>query len=120
MSPAVRNVRNIAIILLVAVAVDAIPGGGAAAQTVLQALYLGFLAAFAWILSRLYREHRVALYSLGDENRALLYGALGVLMLTLTATSVLWETSLGSIAWLVLVGCAALALVRVVRAARSY
>ena len=117
---AAKNIRNVAIILVIAAAVDAIPGGGHAAQTVLQALYLGFLAAFAWIGSRLYRENRVAIYSLGDRHRTLLYCALGVLLLTLTATGVLWGTSLGSIAWLALLAVSVVALVEVFRSARSY
>ncbi len=115
-----KNIRNIGIILLIAAGVDAIPGGGPAAQTVAQALYLAFLAVLAWIVSRLYREHRVELYSLGERNRALLYIALGVLAVTLTATGTLWNTSLGSVAWLVLVAAAAFALFEVVRSARSY
>lgn len=117
---ATRGLRNVAIILALAALVYAVPGGGPAAQTIAQALYLGFLAAFAWIASRIYREHRLSLYALGDRNRAIVYVALGVLALTLTATGVLWSTSLGSIAWLVLVAAALLALFEVFRASRSY
>ena len=40
----------------------------------------------------MYREHRGSLYLLGDGRRALLYGALGVLAVTLTATDRLWQS----------------------------
>jgi hypothetical protein len=120
MTSSTKNTLNVVIILALAAFIYAVPGGGPAAQTIAQALYLAFLAAFAWIASRMYREHRVALYSLGDRNRAIVYGALGVLALTLTATGILWGTSLGSIAWLALVVAALLALFEVFRSARSY
>ena len=50
-----------------------------------------------------YREHRNSLYSLGDRRRALLYGAVGVIAVTLTATTGSWRTPLGEVAWLVLI-----------------
>ena len=37
-----------------------------------------FLGAIVWFASRLYRQHRTTLYSLGDRRRAILYVALGV------------------------------------------
>jgi hypothetical protein len=52
----------------------------------------------------MYREHRTALYALGDGRRAALYAAVAVLAVTLTATAQLWRTSAGSVAWLVLIG----------------
>ena len=50
----------------------------------------------------------------------MLYGALGVATLTLTATSRLWATSGGSVAWLVLIGASAYAVFAVVWSARKY
>jgi hypothetical protein len=98
-----KTARNIAIVLALAAIVDIVPGGGAGAAVVVQAISLIFLGALAWIVSLMYREHRNALYSLGDRRRATLYIAAGVLAVTLTATSRLWATPLGSVAWLVLV-----------------
>ena len=63
-----------------------------------------FLAAIAWIASRLYREHRVSLYSLGDRKRLILYVAAGVATLTFTASGRLLDTGLGSIVWILLLG----------------
>ena len=100
---ALKNVRNIAIVLAIAAVVDIVPGGGTAADVVVTAVSLIFLAALAWVASLSYREHRNTLYSLGDRRRGLLYVAIAVLAVTLTATSRLWSSSLGSVAWLVLI-----------------
>lgn len=114
------NVRNVVIVLCIAALVVAVPGGGSGANTVIQAVSLAFLGSIAWVASRLYREHRVALYSLGDGRRATLYGALGLAILTLTATSRLWETGTGEIVWFVLLAGSAYAVFAVVWSARKY
>jgi len=74
----------------------------------------------AWIASVTYRQRRAELYSLGDARRAALYAAAAVATLTLTATSRLWHTSAGSVAWLVLLGGAAYTAFAVLWAARKY
>ena len=95
--------RNIVIILAIAAVIDIVPGGGTAANVVVQAISLIFLGALVWVVALMYREHRNALYSLGDVRRATLYAAVAVLAVTLTATDRLLHTSLGSVAWLVLI-----------------
>ena len=115
-----KNARNIAIILLIAVPFAFLPGGTTATNVILVTLSLAFLASVAWVASMLYREHRGALYLLGDRRRALLYGAVAVLVVTLTATDRLWQTSLGEVAWLVLLGLAVYVGFAVVWAARRY
>ena len=112
--------RNITIILVIAALVVLIPGGGTGASTALQALYLIFLATFVWFAVVMYRQNRVALYSLGDARRAILYAAIGVAALTLTATGRLWSTGAGSVAWLLLMGAAIYAVVAIVLSARKY
>ena len=62
--------RNIAIVLALAAIIDLVPGGGTAANVVIQAISLIFLGALAWVVAIMYREHRNALYSLGDSRRA--------------------------------------------------
>jgi len=113
-------VRNVAIVALLAAMVAILPGGGTGARVVLTALYLVFLGATVWVVSILYRERRDWLYLLSDGRRALLYGAAGVLAVTLTATSRLWATPAGSIAWLVLVGASVYTGFAIVWAARRY
>jgi hypothetical protein len=114
------TVRNILIIVVLAAVVAIVPGGGSGAHVVLEAVSLAFLTAVAWVASLLYREHRGSLYLLGDRRRALLYGAITVLAVTVTATSRLWHSSAGSVAWLVLVGASVYACFAVVWAARRY
>jgi hypothetical protein len=114
------NVRNVVIVLAIAAVVALVPGGGTTANVVIQAISLLFLVSIVWVASIMYREHRSALYSLGDGRRAVLYAALGVLAVTVTATPQLWRTSAGSVAWLVLVGAAVYAACAVLWAARKY
>ena|SRR5579884_2725814 len=113
-------VRNIAIILVLAALVVVVPGGGTGSNVAIQAVSLAFLATLVWFGSIMYRQHRLSLYGLGDRRRAILYGALAVATLTLTATPRLWQTGVGSVVWLVLVAGAVYAVVAVVWAARRY
>jgi hypothetical protein len=115
-----QNVVNVAIILAVAALIAIVPGGGPASSFVVQLISLVFLAAIAWVASRLYREHRIALYSLGDPRRAIVYVAAGVATLTFCASGRLLNTGGGTILWLVLVLGAAYAVFAVFRSARDY
>ena len=112
--------RNILIILAIAALVAVLPGGGTGAHVALQALYLLFLATLGWFAMTMYRQYRTTLYSLGDRRRAILYAALVVLAVTLTGTVKLWSTGAGSVAWLVLVGLSAYAIIAIVWSARKY
>ena len=114
------SVRNIAIILLIAGAVAFIPGGGTASNVALQAASLVFLAVLGWFASIMYRQHRSSVYSLGDRRRAIVYFALAVGLVTLSATHRLWNTSAGSVAWLVLIGACLYAVIAIAWAARKY
>lgn len=115
-----KNLRNVLIVLAVAAVVWLVPGGGTASGVVLQVLSILFLAVLAWIGVRLYREHRVRIFSLGARNRAIGYGSLGLALLTLTATSSLWAVSGGVVVWLALIAAACYGVFHVVRAAREY
>jgi hypothetical protein len=97
-----------------------IQGGVTAANVAIQAVTLAFLGTLVWFASITYRERRVSLYALGDGRRALLYVALGVATLTLTATSRLWNTGAGSVVWLILLGGSAYAVFAVLWSARKY
>ena len=110
--------RNIIIVLALAAIVAFVPGGGTGSSVILTAVYLIFLGALGWVGSILYRERRGSLYLLGDGRRALLYGAIVVLAVTLTATNRLWASSAGSIGWLVLIGVSIYAIFAILWAAR--
>ena len=115
-----EHVRNWLIIFVIAGLVVALPGGGTASRVALQAASLAFLASIAWVASRLYREHRTTLYSLGDRRRAIVYAAVGVATLTFSASARLLVGGTGTVVWLVLIGGAAYAVFAVFRAARKY
>jgi hypothetical protein len=115
------TVRNVLIVLAIAALVALVQGGVTAANVAIQAVTLVFLGTLVWFLSLTYRERRTTLYSLGDRRRAVLYVALGVATLTLTATSRLWNSGgAGSVAWLLLLGGSAYAVFAVLWSARKY
>jgi len=115
------TVRNILIVLAIAAVVALIKGGVTVANVAIQAVTIAFLGTLCWFASLMYRQHRSSLYSLGDGRRALLYIAIGVGTLTLTATSRLWNAGgAGSVAWLLLLGGAAYAVFAVLWSARKY
>ena len=114
------TVRTVLIVLALAAVVAFVQGGQTAANVAIQAVTLAFLGTLVWFASLTYRERRVSLYGLGDGRRALLYVALGVATLTLTATSRLWHSGAGSVAWLILLAGSAYAVFAVLWSARRY
>jgi hypothetical protein len=115
-----RTARNVVIVLAIAAVVALVQGGQTAANVALQALSLVFLGVIVYFLSVMYRQYRVTLYGLGDRRRALLYVALGVGTLTLTASSKLWATGAGSVAWVLLLAASVYTVFTVVWSARKY
>lgn len=114
------TVRNVLIVLAIAALVALVQGGVTAANVAIQAVSLVFLGTIVWFLSLTYRQHRTTLYGLGDRRRAMLYVALGVGTLTLTATSRLWASGAGSVAWLLLLAGSIYTVFAVVWSARRY
>ncbi len=112
--------RNIAIILVIAAAVYFLPRGDQFSMTVGSAVYAAFGALVAYFAARMYIEHRVALYSLGDRTRALLYGAVAVAVVTITATQRMWQTGAGEVVWFVILGGVVYAFVHIWRVSRQY
>jgi hypothetical protein len=134
-SDTLKNTRNVAIILAIAAAVYFIPGGGRAANTFEAALWTVFALGVGYLGLRLYREHHVALFSLGDRYRGLLYGAVGLAVFLWVVRSRMWYVvqlrggelaqvhrwdGFGEILWFVLVGGVVYALLAVYRHVRSY
>lgn len=115
-----RTVRNVAIIAVLALGIAVIPGGGTAAETVLAVLVMGFLAAMGFFAYRLYMENQLTLSTLRDFQRALLYGAFGVIALMIAGADELLETGVGTLIWIALVGLSVLAIIRIWTEARSY
>lgn len=115
-----KGVRNVLIILGIALVILVVPGGGNAAAFVTALLSTIFFAGLAWFCARLYREHRLTLDALTDRQRLVVYAAIGVVVLVATATSRLWGSGVGTAAWLVLIVGACYAVYAVYRASRTY
>jgi TRAP-type C4-dicarboxylate transport system permease small subunit len=112
--------RNIAIIALLALVVVAAPGGGNAADTIIAAISLTFMAAIAFLGYRLYRENQFFLSTLSDWHRGLLYGAIGVVFATFVATDRLWDSGLGTLTWFALLAAGCFAVFYVWSESRRY
>jgi hypothetical protein len=95
-----------------------VPGGGQAANTVVQAVSLLFIATLGWFASLMYRQHRVTLYSLGDKRRALLYASAGALLLVFSA---LWRVhGIAAVIAVVVAAVAVYAIFAIIWSAREY
>lgn len=115
-----KTAVNVAIVLALAAAVDFLPGGGTTSSVIFQAFGILFLAGLAFLAYRLYREYRVALYSLGERNRAILYCSIGAATLAVSGTPKLWDTGAGTLLWFVMVGAASFGVFSVYAATRQY
>jgi hypothetical protein len=121
MSDRTKNLRNTAIILLLAVAVWKLPGGGTAAATVSNIFSILFLGGMFFFGYRTYMERRETLHGLEDRQRGLLYGAFALIAFALVATHRMWNAGgLGGLVWLAMLGAGAWAMYSVWRAYRAY
>jgi hypothetical protein len=116
----VKGARNVAIIMLLALGVAFLPGGGNAVATVLTAIGMAFLAGITWMLYTLSRQNQLTLATLTDGRRAIFYGAFGMLALLVAGYDKLWSTGMGTLLWLVLLGASIFAIYRVWSEANSY
>ncbi|HEX3803642.1 MAG TPA: hypothetical protein VHV75_12465 [Solirubrobacteraceae bacterium] len=115
------NVRNVIVIAVLAAVVYALGNTGDFALSFLvQLISLAFLASLGWIASRQYHEHRNDLYGLGTRRRTILYVALGVATLAISAFNRLTSSGFGTVVWLVLLGGAGYAIYAVYRSTREY
>jgi hypothetical protein len=112
--------RNIGIIVVLALVVWLAPGGGEGAAFIGQLLNAIFIITVALICGILYRQYRGEIFSLGDQWRFALYGAIGVAIVTIAASKKLFATGAGAVLWFALVGAASYTLYLVWQRYRSY
>ena len=112
--------RNIAIVLALGAVVYFVPGGGNAASLISAVFSTAILAAFVMFAVRFYRQRRTDILLLDDRWRAILYGALGVIVLAMAARPRLVTTGGGVVVWLAAVAGSVYALYRVWRHHREY
>jgi hypothetical protein len=116
-----RTLRNVAIIAVLAVPVAFVPGGGNAASAVLVTLGMAFLASLAIAARQIHRENRLTFDSLPDDQRAVLFGAVGVIVLMIAgAGKMLGGGGLGAVIWVTLMACAVIAIIGVWMRAHTY
>ncbi|HEY1285757.1 MAG TPA: hypothetical protein VGF04_06680 [Solirubrobacterales bacterium] len=115
-----RALRDVALIMLLALAVAFLPAGGNAAEVVLTAISMGFLAAIAWMLFVLSRQRQLTLATLSDGRRAILYGALGLIALLIAGSDELFASGGGTLAWILLLGASVAAIWRIWIEANTY
>ena len=112
--------RNIAIVILLALVVWLVPGGGEGADLVGQLLNAVFIVLIVLICGKLYRQFRGEIFSLGDRWRFALYAAIGAAIVTVSATGRLFDTGAGAVAWFAVIGAASYTLYLVWQRYRSY
>jgi hypothetical protein len=115
-----RILRDVGIIMLLALAVAFVPAGGNLAEAILTAITMGFLAALAWMLFVLSRQNQLTLATLSDARRAILYGALGVIALLIAGSDELFASGGGTLLWILLLGASIAAIWRIWIDANSY
>jgi hypothetical protein len=115
-----RAMRNVAIVMVLAVVVAFVPAGGNAADTILTAITMGFLAAIAWSLYVLSRQQQLTLATLSDGRRAILYAALGLIALLIAGSDEMFASGGGTLAWILLLGASVAAIWRVWTEANTY
>lgn len=105
--------RNVAIIMLLALIVAFLPGGGNAAETIITALTMALLAGVAWMVYVLSRDNQLTLATLTDSRRAILYGAVAMIALLIAGTDKLFSSGGGTLLWILLLAASIAAIWRV-------
>jgi hypothetical protein len=116
----VRNLRNVAIILVLALGVAFAPHGGNVVDAIFTALTMGFLAGISWMLYTLSRQSQLTLATLSDSRRAILYGAFGMIALLIAGTDKLFSSGGGTLLWILLLAASVVAIWRVWIEANTY
>lgn len=115
-----RNLRNVAIILVLALLVAFAPHGGNVAEAVLTAITMAFLAGISWSLYVFERQNQLTMATLSDGRRAILYGAFGMLALLVAGTDRMFSSGGGTLLWILLLVGSVVAIVRIWVEANTY
>lgn len=108
-----RTARNVAIIMLLAIPVAFTATGGNLAEAMLTALTMALLAGLTWAVYVFSRQNQLTLATLSDGRRALLYGAIGLILLLFAGTDKLFASGGGTLLWILLFAAAVAAIWRV-------
>lgn len=106
--------------MLLALGVAFLPGGGNLAATLLTALTMALLAGIAWMVYVLSRENQLTLATLSNGRRAILYGAVGMVVLLIAGSDKLFATGGGTLLWIILLAASIAAIWKVWMEANTY
>jgi hypothetical protein len=98
--------RNISIIAVLALGVAFLPRGGDVASAVFTAITMAFLAVMTLAVYGASRSNSMTLMGLPDSRRFVLYSALGLIVLLIAGASKMFDTGLGTLAWILLLASA--------------
>ena len=99
--------------MLLAIPVAFTVTGGNIAEALLTALTMALLAGLAWMVYTFSRENQLTLATLTDARRALLYGAIGLILLLFAGIDKLFASGGGTLLWILLFAAAVAAIWRV-------
>jgi amino acid transporter len=114
-----RTVRGLAIVALIALVVVVLSLESVLA-TVGGLLSIAFFLAVAFFLFLVWRERRSDLEAWSDRSRSVFYAAIALAVVDIGAAIGLTPTGADAIAFFVVLGCCAWALVRTWRAEHTY
>ncbi len=116
-----RHIRNILIVVALALVVWLLPGGDTGSNTVYNLLTVILTAGLLFFGYRLYMENRATIFGLGDRQRGILYAAVALAAFAIVATSKLWnEGGLGALIWFLMIALAGWGIYSVWRAYQEY
>jgi hypothetical protein len=116
-----KHLRNAAIIVVLALIVWLVPGGGQAGVTVSNLLGIAFAGGLLFLAFRIYMERRETILGLEDRQRGTLYGSLALATIAIVGTRRMWDAGgAGAIVWLALIAIAGFGLYSVWQAYRTY
>jgi hypothetical protein len=116
-----KHLRNIAIIVALALVVWLVPGGQTASVTISNVLGIVFMGGLLFLGYRLYMERRQTILDLPERQRGIMYASMALAAITLVATGRMWNAGgLGAMLWLAFLGLAVWGLYSVWRAYREY
>ncbi|HVD56439.1 MAG TPA: hypothetical protein VNC17_06310 [Thermoleophilaceae bacterium] len=94
---------KLGVVMLVALVIVVLPGGGNVLDVLLTLLSIIFLAAIAFLGYRLFRQYRFDIETLDPNVRLTMYGSIGLAILTFVATNRLFDAGgLGVLLWFAL------------------
>jgi uncharacterized protein involved in cysteine biosynthesis len=94
---------KLGVVMLVALVLVVLPGGGNALDVLLTLLSIAFLAAIGFLGYRLFRQYRFDIEALDPSVRLAMYGSIGLAILTFVATDRLFDVGgLGVLVWFAL------------------